>query len=87
MIEKWRKIYYPRDQCSRQMDGPMTEASKIKDTQGAFILLFIGVVGGSIVLILEGIIAMCRRYKRRKKRIRPKRTEVIQELVLKSMWT
>jgi hypothetical protein len=86
MIEKWRKEYYPRNKCNRHGDGPMTDPATIKDTQGAFLILSIGIFLGAVVLLLEGIRTIYLKHRRKQKRLQPRHTDIIEDLVPSSIW-
>ncbi len=66
MIEKWRKLYYPRDLCSLQSASRLPDPATLQDTQGAFLMLGIGVALSAISLAAECSSLCCR--KRRKRR-------------------
>ena len=52
LVERWRRMYHPIDQCSANRQGNAEPAS-IKETQGGFILLC-GVVSlAAVQLLLE----------------------------------
>lgn len=38
LVHRWKKMYYPRDQCSLQNQGDNGEPASLSDVQGAFIL-------------------------------------------------
>ena len=54
LIERWRKIYYPRDMCSvATAISELPDPATVQDTQGGFALLLGGVIVGLALLILE----------------------------------
>ena len=55
LIERWRAQYYPRDMCAsiRESEMSVPEPATVKDTLGAFVLLFDGIVLATFVLAFE----------------------------------
>ena len=52
ILERWRRMYYPRDECS-VADRAAAEAASLTDSQGAFLLLALCVALAALLLIAE----------------------------------
>ena len=53
MIERWKQIYYPRDMCASKESSRVPDPATLQDTQGAFVLLAIGMLLSWLFLLLE----------------------------------
>ena len=60
LVQRWRRVYYPPNLCSKQKSIEMPKAASLKTTQGAFYVLFIGMGISFIVLWTECIIKCTR---------------------------
>ncbi|ELT89369.1 hypothetical protein CAPTEDRAFT_222893 [Capitella teleta] len=62
LIERWRRLYYPRDICS--IEGEISELpdpATVHDTEGAFGVLAGGVILALVLLLLElGLFKLCK---------------------------